>query len=121
MRAIQCMPNLSPIHQIQTVEDRYPRKIFKCRIDQVIISADPAYGRIGMKSWNDRILESSCHDSTFRANYSISVTGCNFFLKNSLQLDEARAVPSYTDYQILIVFGMFDSLPERLSTDSIDN
>jgi hypothetical protein len=40
------------------VKNRNTREIFKRAVDQIIIIADPADARIGMKTGNDGILKS---------------------------------------------------------------
>jgi hypothetical protein len=55
------MPDLMPVNQIATVEDRQAREIFKGRGDQIIVVTHSTNGRVRIKTWQDRIAKRPGH------------------------------------------------------------
>jgi hypothetical protein len=55
------MSQLAPVDKVTAVENRQAWKIFKRGVDQVIVLAHPADGRVGIKAWQNRVTKRSWH------------------------------------------------------------
>ena len=66
------MTDLIPVDQVAAVKDRQSRKIFKGRGDQIIIFANPANGRIGVTTREDRIVKGFFHSKELSLDRSRS-------------------------------------------------
>jgi hypothetical protein len=55
------MPQLAPVDEITTVENRQTWKIFKRGSHQVIVLAHPTNGWVRIKAWQNRVMKCAGH------------------------------------------------------------
>ena len=55
------MADLMPMNEIPGMKDRDTGKKFKGRCDHVIVVSFPTDGRIGIKSWEQRVMQQMIH------------------------------------------------------------